>query len=29
MTIPDGLKRITRCDEAGKASAEGKWWRTV
>jgi len=29
MTIPDGLKRVTRCDEAGSASAEGRWWRTA
>jgi len=29
MTIPDGLKRITRCDESGRASAGGRWWRTV
>jgi len=29
MPIPDRLRRITKCDERGKASAEGRWWRTV
>ena len=29
MPISDELRRITRCDEAGKASAEGRWWRTA
>ena len=29
MPIPSGLKRITRCDERGKASAKGKWWRII
>lgn len=29
MSIPAGLRRITRCDETGKASAKGKWWRTI
>ncbi len=29
MPIPDGLKRITRCDETGRVSAEGRSWKTV
>ena len=29
MTIPDGLKRITRCNETGRVSAEGRWWRAI
>ncbi len=29
MPIPDELKRITRCDETGKSSADGRWWRTA
>lgn len=29
MPIPAELKRITRCNEAGKASADGRWWKTA
>lgn len=29
MPIPEGLQRITRCDENGKASAKGRWWRVI
>lgn len=29
MPIASGLKRITRCDESGRASAEGRSWRTI
>ncbi|MBI4301279.1 MAG: hypothetical protein HY664_01575 [Chloroflexi bacterium] len=29
LSIPPGLKRITRCDKDGNMSANGKYWKAV
>ncbi len=29
MEIPSGLLRITRCEESGKVSREGRYWKVV
>jgi hypothetical protein len=29
LPIPEGLRKIVRCDESGKKAAEGEWWRVV
>ena len=29
MEIPSGLSRVTRCEESGKVSREGRYWKVV
>jgi hypothetical protein len=29
LTLPPGLRKIVRCDETGKKSAQGKYWKVV
>ncbi|MFQ5825771.1 MAG: hypothetical protein ACE5IA_00305 [Dehalococcoidia bacterium] len=29
LAIPKGLKRLTRCEENGRPSNSGKWWKAV